>query len=305
MAGTTERVSVSSSGAEGNRDSGQGPVALSADGRFVAFSSSASNLIGHDVNAADDVFLRDRSAGTTERVSVDSSGGEADLGSSLAGITPDGQIVTFTSYATDLVDGDTNGNPDAFTHDRASGTTRLVSVDRFGEPAGWGGFARAISSDGATVAFSSGDPNLVPHDWNGTGDVFVNERCTIDAAWSNYGAGFPGTHGVPAFTARDLPVVGTTVTLDLANSSGAWSVGLLFVGVEPTTLHSSLGGDLLVIPLTTLVVGLPPTGTAFSGELALDGGWCGTTVDLQALELDAGAAKGVAFTQGLELDPGR
>ena len=159
----------------------------------------------------------------------------------------------------------------------------------------------SISANGQFVAFSSYASNLVAGDTNGYGDVFVNERCMIDATWTNYGAGFPGTNGVPSFTALSDPVLGSNLTLDLANSYSAFTFGLFFVGFQQTSIHSALGGDLLVLPAITTVVGLPSGGTSFTGFIPNDGALCGFEIDLQAWEADPGAAKGVSFTQGLEL----
>ena len=114
-AGTTERVSMDSAGNEGNGGSG-GP-AISADGRFVAFNSDATNLVPGDTNGRTDVFVHDRQTGTTERVSADSAGVG---GGSGAALSADGRFVAFASYATNLVAGDTNRVVDVFVHDRRS-----------------------------------------------------------------------------------------------------------------------------------------------------------------------------------------
>ncbi len=129
--GTTERVSVSSSGVQGNdgkeHDRRFAP-SMSADGRFVAFDSLASNLVENDTNGGSDVFVRDRQTGTTERVSVDSSGNPGNSQSSFPFINSDGRFVTFLSWASNLVENDTNVSKDIFVHDRQAGTTELVSA---------------------------------------------------------------------------------------------------------------------------------------------------------------------------------
>ena len=99
--GTNERVSIGSDGAEGNGTSDT-PY-ISYNGRYVAFSSGASNLVPGDSNAAIDIFVRDRSLGTTERVSVDSAESQANSASGAPSISPDGRIVAFRSGATNLV----------------------------------------------------------------------------------------------------------------------------------------------------------------------------------------------------------
>ena len=300
--GTTERVSVRSNGNEANGDSGL--PALSSDGRFVAFEGYASNLVVGDRNRTDDVFVHDRATGATERVSVDSSGVEGAKGSQFAAISGDGRFVTYASEAANLVAGDTNGRCDIFVHDRASGLTERVSVDSAGGQgngeSGEHDFP-VISADGNVVAFASEATNLVAGDTNGVVDMFVHERCSTPASWNNYGAGFPGSNGVPSFTSRQNPAFGATVTLDLANSYANPTVGVIFVGFQQTLIHSSWGGDLLVVPALTMFVNLSSGGASFTGTIPGDRTLCGVAIDLQAIEADPGAAKGVSFTQGLEL----
>jgi Tol biopolymer transport system component len=172
--GTTERVSVSTSGEEGN-DYSHSP-SISADGRYVAFASEASNLVPGDTNASWDVFVRDRLLGTTERVSVSASGEQATASSVGPSINADGRFVAFASYAPDLVSGDTNEQLDIFVRDRLLGTTERVSVSSSGEQANDFSTFTCISAEGRFVAFASWASNLVPDDTNGTCDVFVRDR---------------------------------------------------------------------------------------------------------------------------------
>jgi hypothetical protein len=226
---------------------------------------------------------------------------EGDNGSGYPSISADGQVVAFGGSASNLVAGDTNGVADFFVHDRATGITERVSVDSSGVEGNNNGSGGApISADGQIVAFLSWASNLVAGDTNGCLDVFVHERCEI-ATWSNYGAGFPGTNGVPSFTSQADPVLGTTVTLDLANSYGNATVGLLIIGFQRTTIHTNWGSDVLADPLITRVLLLPASGASLSALIPDDEDLCGFTLDLQAIEADPGAVKGVSFTQGLEL----
>jgi hypothetical protein len=185
-------------------------------------------------------------------------------------------------------------------HDRATGETRCVDVDSAGNPSAGSDLA-AISADGSSVVFRSQDSNLVPDDTNNRYDIFLHECCWTAASWSNYGAGFPGTNGVPSFTASANPVLGTALTLALGNSSARYTVAALFIGLQRATISSNWGGDLLVDPLTMTIIGLGPSGTTLSGDIPNDQASCGVAVDLQALEADPGAAHGVSFTAGLEL----
>src|SRR6266446_5737670 len=185
--GATERVSVASGGAQADGSSGligfAFPPALSADGRFIAFVSVATNLVAGDTNGATDVFVRDRQTGTTERVSVASGGTQANNASRYPALSADGRFVAFQSDATNLVVGDTNGMTDVFVHDRQTGTTERVSVASGGGTQGTGnsgGFFAfpALSADGRFVAFQSDATNLVAGDTNGATDVFVHDRQT-------------------------------------------------------------------------------------------------------------------------------
>jgi len=119
--GTTERVSVASGGSQGDSFSA-GPV-LSADGRLVAFHSTATNLVARDTNGATDVFVHDRQTGTTERVSVASGGTQGNDSSAGPVLSADGGLVAFHSTATNLVSGDANGAYDVFVHELTVSTT--------------------------------------------------------------------------------------------------------------------------------------------------------------------------------------
>jgi len=176
QSGTTERVSVDSSEVQADYTSGYATPAISADGRFVAFQSEASNLVSGDTNGAQDIFVRDRQLGTTERVSVDSGGTEGNSFSYVPAISSDGRFVAFASSSSNFAAGDTNGVNDVFVRDRLNGTTELVSVDLGGVPGNSDSITPAISGDGRYVAFESFASNLVGGDTNQTGDIFVRDR---------------------------------------------------------------------------------------------------------------------------------
>ena len=174
-AGMAERVSVGPHGRQSDLSSGGDP-AISADGRFVAFASSASNLVAGDTNNQEDVFVRDRWTGRTERVSVGRDGSQGDSGSAAPSLSADGRFVAFASFATNLVPNDTNGEQDGFIHDRRTGKTTRVSVATGGAEANGFNGAPKLSADGRLVAFDSGATNLVPGDTNLVTDVFVHIR---------------------------------------------------------------------------------------------------------------------------------
>jgi Tol biopolymer transport system component len=174
--GVTRRVSVSSTGAQGNNSSDGGP--LSADGRFVAFESHASNLAPNDSNGREDVFVRDVVAGITKRISLTSDGHQANSDSGSPDISADGRFVTYTSFASNLVAGDTNGALDIFVRDRSNGATTRVSVATGGAQANGTSLDSAISADGQHVTWTSDATNLVADDTNAATDVFARDAAS-------------------------------------------------------------------------------------------------------------------------------
>jgi archaellum component FlaF (FlaF/FlaG flagellin family) len=151
---------------------------MSADGRYVAFQASASNLVANDTNSTPDIFLRDTRSGITTRVSVDSDGNQANGISENPAISANGRYVSFNSRGTNLVPGDTNNDTDIFVHDRMTGETSRVSVDSNGVQANQSSFISSISDDGRFVAFNSAATNLVSGDTNSETDIFVHDRST-------------------------------------------------------------------------------------------------------------------------------
>ena len=150
---STERVSVASNGRQGNGDSIDAD--LTPDGRFVVFDSQSSNLVPDDDNGTWDVFLRDRRAGTTERVTVSQSGRSPNGPSYLASISANARYVAFLSLATNLVAGASGNFEKVYLRDRLAGTTELVSVGMSAVAnmdSAW--FVPSISADGRFVAFS-------------------------------------------------------------------------------------------------------------------------------------------------------
>jgi Tol biopolymer transport system component len=175
----TERVSVSSDGAQGDGCSGflagMGGPSISSDGRFVAFDSEATNLVPLDLNGTQDVFVRDRLLGTTERVSVSSAGAEA---SGFEGaISGDGRRVAFLSFSENIVEPDTNFASDVFVHDRRTGRTVRVSDGFDGSQANNISFDPGLDEDGSLVVFDSFATNLVRGDDDSL-DVFLHNLRT-------------------------------------------------------------------------------------------------------------------------------
>ncbi len=185
VAGTTTLITRSTSGGPANNHSHRATV--SADGRYTAFESGASNLVSSDTNGVYDVFVRDRVAGTTTRASVGPSGEQANAESAVATLSSDGRRVVWTSKATNLVPGDTNDRQDVFVRDLrapdAAKATSRASLTR--NNAQSSGTARTYSSgdvsgDGRYVAFGSDGGDLVEGDDNGFTDVFVRDLGASD-----------------------------------------------------------------------------------------------------------------------------
>lgn len=176
---TTTRVSVSDSEAQANSSSTLPDI--SDDGRYIAFKSSATNLVGAsvDTNSSSDIFIRDTQTGTTTRVSVDSSEAQAAGSSDVPRISGNGRYVAFISVATNLIGAgnDTNGAQDIFVRDTQAGTTARVSVSNSGAQSNKDSYAPSISVDGRYVAFYSSATNLLSagSDTNDVNDIFVRD----------------------------------------------------------------------------------------------------------------------------------
>jgi len=216
VAGTTTRVSVDTGGGDAN-DSSSGP-SVSTSGRFVAFSSFASDLVLGDQNFIPDVFVRDLMAGTTVRVSVDVDGGDPNNASFDPDFSGNERYVVFSSAAKDLVDDDGNGVVDVFVRDLVLGDTTLVSEGYRGRPAANASLSPSVNGDGRYVAFQSAASNLIQEDVNAATDVFVRDmlegvtlRASIDVDggdpnYASFDPAISGSGRVVAFTsyASDL-----------------------------------------------------------------------------------------------------
>ena len=148
---------------------------ISADGRYVAFASEATNLVTGDTNAYKDIFVRDNVAGTTELISQSVSGGSGNGLSGQPDISGDGRYVVFWSYADDLIPSDTNQASDVFLYDRTLGVMERISVDSSGGEANGFSLGGSVSDDGNIVAFYT-DASLAANDTNGSYDIYVRDR---------------------------------------------------------------------------------------------------------------------------------
>ncbi|MBR1231965.1 Calx-beta domain-containing protein [Bradyrhizobium sp. AUGA SZCCT0182] len=203
-----ERISVASDGTQGNGSSLDSSI--SADGRYVTYHSDAPDLVDGDTNGINDVFVFDRETGTTERVSVSSTGEQGNNASFSPNISADGRYVTYFSLASNLVDGDTNGNYDVFVFDRETGTNERISVSSTGEQGNGTSFSPDISADGRYVTYYSDASNLVDGDTNGTNDIFVFERET--ATTERVSVSSTGEQGDGGSFSSDISADGRYVT---------------------------------------------------------------------------------------------
>jgi len=176
VARTTRTVSVSSAGRVANQ--GSTWPKISAKGRFVAFSSSASNLVAADTNRGMDVFVRDRVARTTRMISVRPNGSQVRKQSHANAISATGRFVVLQSRADLAGSGDTDQLSDVFVYDRRAGRSRRVSVSSTEEAGNLSAHGGSISADGRYVVFWSNSSNLVSPDVNGGPDAFVRDRAT-------------------------------------------------------------------------------------------------------------------------------
>jgi hypothetical protein len=144
-------------------------------------------------------------------------------------------------------------------------------------------------------------PALAGYAWGG--EFQIGNGCPA-ASQSNYGTGWPGTNGTPTIAASAPPSFGANITIDISNSLGANTQAAVILGITPTSVVTSLGGTLLVIPQLIVVVPMPAAGLHLPGTVPSDPALCGLNIYMQALEADGGASKGVSFTNGLKLTLG-
>lgn len=174
---------------------------MSADGRYVAFFSFATNLVGSDTNGTIDIFVKDMQTGAVLNATTDAAGIQANGASADGTISADGRYVAFTSNASNLVLNDLNGGADVFRKDLLTGDVVLVSSDAAGNQAS-SAFGAKISADGRSILFFSVDDNLTADDGNGYGDIFVKDvasgaiaRVATDAVGSIGNDGDPYARG--------------------------------------------------------------------------------------------------------------
>jgi len=245
LAGVTTSVSDDPNNVVGNQRSYS--PSISADGRYVAFLSDATNLVTGDTNGFADVFVKDMQTATIVRCSVDSAGLQAQAASGSPSLSSDGRFVAFDSHARNLVSGDANVASDIFVHDLQTGATTRASINSLGGEGNADSSNPSISTDGLHIAFSSDASDLVPGDTNVYKDIFLHDPFPPCEGYTTYCRGKMNGHGctpwicangVPSYSGLDNFHV--TAQHELNNKAGIllWS----YVQVD----HPFHGGTLCV-----------------------------------------------------------
>jgi Tol biopolymer transport system component len=260
----TAIVSATPSGTAGNQASNGSDV--SSNGRYVAFTSIASNLVAGDTNSAPDVFVRDTLTATTVRVSTAADGTQGNSTSDQPTISRDGRYVAFRSGATNLVPGDTNGFTDVFIRDLRNKTTVRASVAAGSAAQAVGGDSSnpSLSGSGLQLAFESKATNIIPGDANGAPDVFVRDQ---DA----------GTMEQVTSTSAEAPLAlgGSSPSISgtgryVAFTSTTNAVGAFSDSYEDVFLRDRALGTTERVSLSTDAA-LHPNGSSSAGSVSDDG----------------------------------
>lgn len=276
LTGSMTRASLTSAGQEGNGESLEASV--SGTGRYVVFSSAATNFGGGVANGSLlDIFVRDTLTGQTTCANLTNSGADANGFGQGGSITDDGRYVTFWSGATNLIPNDTNGVYDCFLRDRQNATTTRVSVSS----AGIEGFRQSteplIAAGGRYITFTGTSTNFVLPDTNGTADIFVRDLEATAVALA-YGTSCRGTSPFgPQAEGVGQPFVGN------GNFAvGVWEgfpqrLAILAMGLAPASIpygpcNVLLGGTVISMPSSfTNIAGFAstpcpiPANPAFAG----------------------------------------
>jgi hypothetical protein len=310
-----------------------GPTTVGYDmiGNLIVPNDLSDQILSYPLGGGPANVLADSSDGilSPESVVVDSSGNEL-IGDfyrqTIWSIDTSGTVTTFDTTPVPPMTIVIRNNGDIYL---SAGTLKGITVYRYpsGDAAqryalasfpnddGWG--AVQLSLDQKTLYFTTpgslytidADSGVCAKVIDGTKGLFNNWSISVygryfKAALAGYGSGLAGTYGSPGLSPQGDPILGTAMTVDLSNSAGVPTVGLLFIGLQRCDLPTGFGGNLVVLPLITIPITVPAAGMSISGNLPDDPRLAGTTIDLQAVEADAGAIKGVSFSQGLELSLG-
>ncbi len=273
-------------------------VELSGDGQFILLNSYDA-IDPADTNQDIDGYLYDRQADTIERVTFGTGSRQLSPGATATGMSADMRRISFLT-SDDAAGLGSRGHQDGYVFDRDTGVAHLMTLgpddERSDVDCTWGG----LSADGLVAAFGTTSSVLWPGDDDAADDVFVRTLSDVAAAWTSYGSGLDGRTGVPDLSLAAAPRRGTTVGLDVGNSSGLYTASFLFVGVASASIPTSYGGTLLVAPFAVLPLPLSPYSNEFPMAIPMGSQLPGVHVYLQVLELDPWAVNGVSFTPGID-----
>ncbi len=273
----TGEVQLISRGMDGPANGTSTFARLSGDGRYVAFQSSATNLVPDDTNGVTDVFLYDRDDGTTRRVSIGSDGAETDAPSITPTISDDGRYVAFASRAKNLVSPPTSGAfEQIYVADWRTQSVQLGSLNDQGQPGNGISFLPDLTADGHQVAFKSEAFNLVPNDTNGEPDVFVRnltENTTQRVSVDDFGNQSNGLSAGPGISADGRFVAFASFASNFVPDDGN--------GLSDVYVYDRFppGRDRGLIARVTIAInddGEPNDGVAdFPVSISADGRWIG------------------------------
>ena len=240
-----KRISLASNGVESNGYSSG--VSIGDDGRYIIFSSDATNLVPNDTNNSTDTFIYDRTNQTVELINIAPNNTEADAPVSIGSISGNSRYITFASNASNLVANDTNEQRDIFVYDRIEKTTERISVASDGTQANDLNLFNAISDDGRYVAFESMASNLVANDTNGQRDIFIRDR--IEKTTERINVTSDGTQANNHGSLHSISDDGRYITYCsnannlVANDTNGQSDVFVYDRVEKTTERISVASD--------------------------------------------------------------
>lgn len=292
---TTERVSVSTSEAQGTGASPtdqDGTIDLSSDGRYVAFSSTSPNF-GADADTLSDIFVRDRTAGTTELISVNDATQSTNADSFHPSMSWNGRYVAFESAANNLVASDTNASVDAFVRDRTSGLTTRVSLHDNEGQSPTGGFDPWIDENGVNVVFASSS-KLTSLDPNSQNDVYVRNRSTNSTTLASV-----GTDGWAAGLSQDPIISGDGLYVGYESTSTKAMTGAN--GWE--TIYSRRLSNGTMTRISSPTGGAVVGGASSHPSLSYDGAVAAFDSKSSALVTNDTGYKDVFFRQWVNLGP--
>ena len=267
--------------------------AIGASGRWVVYSSNATNLVRGDTNNAADIFVTDMRRGKTKLISASPAGAPANGPSLVPAITGDGRYITYASDASNLVTDDPNGHErDVFRFDTDTGTTILISRSASGGGADDASYSSAISADGNVVTFQSDATNLVSGDTNGASDVFaydVTAASTSVVSADVSGASADGASFQPFISADGRYVSFTSAASDLVpdDANADWD-GFLRDRTTGTTRALSVTPD-----------GQPADGRSQFAVVSQDGAWATFLSNASDLGLPARDGVSQVYLQNL------